>query len=128
VLSQVVGEIRKKERASWTDDPDSLRYVETLERAQKTIFARLPTNARVADRRQKLWIDFVVAPQAAFVAIGAFEMEERGEEVRVVRREVLALPELSRRYVERNQRLIVADSFHVEGAALAKLLGPAPGE
>jgi hypothetical protein len=117
LLSRVVGEIRKKETANWPGSRDAAAYLEALEAVQKTIWSRLPTNQRVADRRQKLWIDFVLAPGAALIGIGAFEMEEKNGEVRVTRFEPLAVLEPSRAYVERNQRLISADSFHTEDAA-----------
>ena len=53
-------------------------------------------------------------------------MEEANGEVRVVRREPLALLELSPDYVRRNLRLITADAFHLEDAAVGPLLGPLP--
>lgn len=117
VLSRVVGEIRKKELANWPGSADAAAYLEALVKVQKTIWSRLPANQRVADRRQKLWIDFVLAPGAALIGIGAFEMEEKNGEVRVVSREPLVILEPSREYVERNQRLIAADSFQVDDAA-----------
>jgi hypothetical protein len=125
VLSRVVGEIRKKELANWPGNPDAERYVAALEQAQKQIWSRLPTNERLADRRQKLWIDFVDAPSAAFVAVGSFEMQETKGEVRVLGREPLALLELSPAYVRRNLRLIAADALHLDDAALAAKLGAA---
>ncbi|HEY8153552.1 MAG TPA: hypothetical protein VII72_05425 [Myxococcota bacterium] len=121
VLSRVVAEIRKKERANWPGNPDAAAYLAALERVQKTIWGRLPADQRAADRRQKLWIEFVLAPGAGFIAIGAFEMEEPGGEVRVLRREPIEILEPSRDYLGRNQRLIAADSFHAEDGA--SLLG-----
>jgi hypothetical protein len=126
VLSRVVGEIRKKELANWPGNSDAARYVEALERVQKQIWSRLPTNQRVSDRRQKLWIDFVVAPGIAFVGLGAFEMKESHAEVRVVSRELLALLEPSPEYVRRNLRLITSDAFHIADTAVDPLLGPLP--
>lgn len=117
VLSRVVGEIRKKELANWPGSPDAASYLEALARVQETIWRRLPRDRRVSDRRQKMWIEFVLAPDAALVALGAFEMEEHDGEVRVVRREPLVVLEPSRDYVSRNQRLIAADSLHGEDAA-----------
>ena len=115
ILSRVVSEIRKKEAANWPPDApghaDAVRYGEALEQVQKQIWERMPRNEAVADRRQKMWIEFVLAPQRALVAIGAFEMEETGGEVKVVKRETLALQEPSREYVERNMRLIEVDAF-----------------
>jgi hypothetical protein len=117
VLSRVVGEIRKKELANWPGSPDAAAYLDTLARVQKTIWSRVPNDVRVSDRRQKMWIEFVLSPGAALIGVGAFEMDEAGVEVRVVSREPLAVLEPSRDYVERNQRLIAADSFHVEETA-----------
>lgn len=126
VLSRVVGEIRKKELANWPGSADAARYVAALEQAQKLIWSRLPTNQRLADRRQKLWIDFVSAPGVAFVAIGAFELEEAQGEVRAVRREPLALLDLAPAYVRRNLALITADAFQLDEAGAVRLLGPLP--
>jgi len=130
LLSRVVGEIRRKELANWPEGPgheDALRYVDALGAVQRTLWGRLRAAEPASDRRQRMWIEFVLAPGASLVAIGgfgAFEMEEPGGELRVPRRETLAVLEPSRDYVRRNMRLIAADSFHVEGAALASLLGP----
>ena len=127
VLSRVVAEIRKKELANWPDDPgrsEALRYVEALAAAQKRIFGELAPKPFGGDRRQKLWIEFLVAPGAALVAIGRFELETGGGEVRVSSRELLAVLEPARDYVARNMRLIAADSFRVEGPQLEALLAP----
>lgn len=127
LLSRVLGEIRRKERANWPGDADAERYVAALESAQQTLFRRLPADPRTGDRRQKLWIDFVLAPGVALIGVGAFEMLEADGELRVVRRETLALLEPARAYVARNQRLIVADSFGLEDAAAERLLAAAGG-
>jgi len=127
LLRRVVGEIRQKELANWPEGPghaDALRYVEALAAAQKQLWGRLLASEPVRDRRQKLWVEFVLTPTASQLAIGAFEMDEEQGEVRVLRRETLAVLEPSRGYVQRNMRLIASDSFHVEGAALASLLEP----
>ena len=116
VGSRVVAEIRKKELANWPGSADVAAYLEALSQVQKTVERRLPTD-RAADRRQKIWIDFVVAPSTAFIAIGAFESTLEDGQLQVVSREPLAVLEPSREYVERNQRLIAADSFHVEDTA-----------
>lgn len=130
VLSRVVAEIRKKELANWPPDQpgrdDALRYVEALESVQKQIWDRLPRSEVARDRRQKLIIDFVLTGSSAVVAIGAFEMDETNGEMRVLQREPLVVFEPSRRYAERNMRLIAADSFHVDEAALGTLLDAMP--
>lgn len=115
VLSRVVAEIRKKEDANWPPGApghdDAVRYGEALSRVQKAIWGRMPRSEAVGDRRQKLWIEFVLAPKRALVAMGAFEMTEAGGEVKVVKRELLETFEPSREYVARNLRLIEADAF-----------------
>jgi len=117
VPSRVIAEIRKKELANWPGSADVAAYLEALSRVQKTVESRLPGEGRGVDRRQKIWIDFVLAPQAAFIAIGSFESDLKSGALEVVSRETLAVLEPSREYVERNQRLIAADSFHVDDAA-----------
>lgn len=117
VPSRVIGEIRKKELANWPGSAEVAAYLEALSQVQKQVESRLPGERRGADRRSKIWIDFVLAPGAAFVAMGSFVSEVKNGKLEVVSRETLAVLEPSRQYVERNQRLIAADSFHVEDAA-----------
>jgi len=127
LLRRVVGEIRQKELANWPEGPgheDALRYVDALAAAQEELWGRLLAGGQVRDRRQKLWVEFVLTPTKSKLSIGAFEMEEEQGEVRVLRRETLAVLDPSREYVRRNMRLIASDSFHVEGAALSSLLEP----
>jgi hypothetical protein len=130
VLGRVVGEIRRKELASWpADQPghaDALRYIETITAVQKQIWDRLPRTESTRDRRQKLVIEFVLSGSSALIAVGSFEMDETEGEVRVLRRELLVVLEPSRHYAERNMRLIVADSFHVGEAELGPLLEAMP--
>ncbi len=130
VLSRVVAEIRKKELANWPQgEPgydDALRYALALESVQKQIWDRLPRSEVVPDRRQKLFIDFVLTASSAVVAIGAFEMDEANGTVRVLRREPLVVFEPSRHYASRNMRLIAADSFDAGEAALGPLLETLP--
>lgn len=127
VLRRVVGEIREKELANWPEGPgreDALAYAGALAAAQKRIWGRLVAEGPPRDRRQKLWIEFVLTPVDARVAIGAFEMDEPAGEVRVRSRETLAVLEPSRDYVARNMLLIAADAFRVDGDALRALLEP----
>jgi len=128
VLSRVVGEIRKKELANWPPGrpghDDALRYLAALDAAREAIWNRLPADVASADRRQKLWIEFVLGPEVAFVALGRFEGSDEGGEIAVTAREPLAVLEPTRDYVAADMRLIAADSFHVEGAALDSLLAP----
>jgi hypothetical protein len=127
LLRRVVGEIRQKELENWPEGPgraDALRYVEALSAVQQQLWGRLLASEPLRDRRQKLWIEFVLTPDTSLVSIGAFEMDEVGGEVRVRRREALAVLEPSRAYVLRNMRLIAADSFQLQGDALRSLLEP----
>lgn len=127
LLRRVVGEIRAKELANWPEEPgraDALRYVDALAAVQEQLWARLSGAPAVRDRRQKMWIEFVLAPDAALVATGALELDEPEGRVRVLRREPLVVLEPSRGYVLRNMRLIAADAFHVDGGALDALLEP----
>ena len=115
ILSRVVAEIRKKEAANWPPGApgheDAERYGAALARVQEQIWDRMPRSETVRDRRQKMWIEFVLSPQRALVAMGPFEMQEAGGEVKVVKREALVVVEPSRDYVERNMRLIEVDAF-----------------
>ena len=86
----------------------------------------MPRTEAVRDRRQKLFVDFVLTADRAVVAIGAFEMSESNGEVRVLRREPLVVFEPSRRYAIRNMRLIAADSFHLPEPELNTLLDALP--
>lgn len=127
VMSRVVGEIRRKELAGWPEDPgraQALRYVEALAAVQQRLWREALARGPAGDRRQKLWIEFLVAPEVALVAIGGFEMETRDGEVRVVTREPIAVLEPPRDWVLRDMRLIAADAFRVEGEALDALLAP----
>lgn len=130
VLGRVVGEIRNKELASWpADQPghaDALRYIEAITAVQKQIWDRMPRTESTRDRRQKMVIEFVLSGSSALIAVGSFEMDETGGEVRVLRREPLVVLEPSRHYAERNMRLIVADSFHVGENELGPLLEAMP--
>ncbi len=130
ILARVVAEIRKKELADWPEGrpghDDALRYAATLASVQKQIWDRLPRDEVGVDRRQKMAIEFVLAKKVAFVAVGAIAIAEDEGELRVVSFEPLAVLEPSRDYVQRNMRLIAADSFHVEGSALDELLASFP--
>jgi hypothetical protein len=128
LLKRVTGEIRAKEAPNWPPDApgrdDSLRYLDALDAAQRTVWSRVPKDDPASDRVQRLWIEFALAKDAAVVAIGTFAGTD--DAVRVRERETLAVLEPSRDYVARNMRLIAADSFHADGAALDALLAELP--
>ena len=130
ILARVVGEIGKKELANWPagqpGHEDALRYVATLDEVQPADLEPQPPDESGADRRQKMRIEFVLAKNAAVVVVGALTTTEESGEVRAVQVEPIQSFEPSRRYAQRNMRLIAADSFQVEGAALDALLAPLP--
>jgi hypothetical protein len=117
VPSRVINEIKKKENANWPGNADSAAYLAALEQVQKMVAGQIPPDGLRGDRRHKIWIDFVAAPEAAFIAIGSFQSSIENGKMVVTSREPLAVVEPSREYVERNQRLIAADSFHVADPA-----------
>jgi hypothetical protein len=130
LLARVVAEIRRKELANWPEGQpghdDALRYVAMLASVQKQIWDRMPRDEAGADRRQKMGIEFVLTKNAARVEVGALTLDESNGDVRVLSFEPIESFEPSRLYVQRNMRLIAADSFHVEGPALDALLQPLP--
>ena len=125
LLRRVVAEIRKKEEPNWPEGhaqrADSLRYLEALEKAQQELWAKTPRLDRNADQRQKLLIEFVLAPGEAAVVLSEHQMRGDGENLKITSRRPIAVLELSRAYVARNMRLIVEDSFKDPAAALAAL-------
>ena len=128
ILKRVVGEIRKKEESNWRPGADghgdAVRYLAALERAQEEIWQSVPKAERVADRRQKLMIEFILTEKVAAVVMSTFEMDEVDGEVRIRARKVLDAFEPSRAYVKRNMRLIVADSFALPAEQLSAFLEP----
>jgi hypothetical protein len=127
LLRRVVREIRQKEMKNWPDGAagheDAVRYVDALERAERTLSARLGGEGS-DDRVRRLLIEFVLTPTQAAVVLSRFESQGEGDDVRVVAHEPLAVLELSRDYVRRNMRLIAADSFAVDGESLDRLVSP----
>ena len=127
IMSRVVAEIRVKALAGWPEPPGrdaALRYVDALAGVQQRLWSALPEDPR-ADRRQRLWIEQVLAPDAAGIAIGSFERAP-GDALRAASRSLEAWLEPDREWLRRDMRLIAADAFRVEGAALDALLAPLP--
>jgi hypothetical protein len=131
LLPRVVAEIRKKEQANWPlgreGDLASARYVGALESVAKRLRDRQPaaagSRAPDVERRLDMLIEFVLDPNTSMVQVGTFVMEDGGAEPRISPRPMFIL-ELPREYVRENMRLIVADSFHVDGAALEAKVAP----
>jgi hypothetical protein len=128
LLRRAVREIRHKEMANWppgaSGHDDAERYVAALERVQQALDERADTS-QSPDRRRRLLIEFVLLPRQAAIVLSRFEsVGDEGADVHVTAREDLAVLEPSRAYVRRNMRLIVGDSFEVQGEALDRLLSP----
>lgn len=127
LLPRVIAEIRTKEEANWPPGrpghDDAVRYVTALEETGAALRRRQPKDPRRAHRRLHLLIEFALSDRQAAVAVSGWERDDAGGLRRV--EPLVALP-LSRDYVRANMRLIAADSFHVEGAALDALLAPLP--
>lgn len=128
ILSRVVAEIEKKETTNWAPpqpgSEDAARYVAALRAAREAVYRNTPRSDPRDTPRQKMLIEFLLRPSTAAVYLGGFDMAEEGGSVRVTGRRPLAVLELSRRYVSRNMRLIVADSFHLPESEVDGLLGP----
>ena len=135
VIERVVAEIRLKEERNWPPDceghADMTRYTTALADAAKAIRAKVgPADARNADdptRRARLLIDFRADAEHADVELAEFDAGDTGAPLEPTARRTLTTLPLSRVYVLRNMRLILADAFHVPESELAKLgpLGPA---
>ncbi len=127
LLARVVGEIRRKELANWPEGSpghaDAVRYVDALERIRDELAqARDP---EAVDRRQCVLIEFVLGDDTGVVLIGDYDAtDDDGPMHLVARRPRITLSDLSRDYVRRNMRLIVADAFDREGDTIDAVLGP----
>lgn len=125
LLRRVVAEIGSKEAANWPADTPggvaSARYVAALEQAVETLAPRPPAGSRQrrARRSVRLFIAFTLDDDTARVTIGRFAPAADG-----IERTPLTTLDLPPDYVRENMRLIVADSFDLEGAALDAALAP----
>jgi hypothetical protein len=127
LLRRVVAEIRKKEMANWPPDrpghADAERYVAALEQVATRLAERQPAN-RKQDRALRVFIDFVLTSDGGLVGVGTYTAESRDGQLRVTESRPMERLVLSRDYVRANMRLIVADSFHLDGAPLDATLAP----
>jgi hypothetical protein len=124
LLRRVVAEIRKKEEPNWPvgrpGHDDSLRYLAALDQVADQIRARRPTDPRRTRRRLHLLIEFALAEKDAAVSISGWRIDDG----HVARIDPIVVLQPSRAYVAANMRLIAADSFQADGAALDTLLAP----
>jgi len=127
LLPRVVAEIRKKEEGNWPPDKpghdDAARYVATLEQVAEQLRSQQPKDPHRTHRRLHLLIEFALDATQAAVAISGWAATDSGA---VRRSEPVVVLQPARHYVRTNMRLIAADSFHVDGAALDALLAPLP--
>lgn len=130
LLARVLAEIRGKEEKNWPDrvpGADGRRaYLDALASARAVLDRRSPGPAWT-DRRQRLLIEFAADDRSATVVVGTFETMPSPGEPGPAAREILASAAVPRSYVLRNQRLILADSFHLDEKDVDRLgpLGPA---
>lgn len=123
ILKRVVAEIRLKEDANWPPEhplrAEAQRFLDALDAAR--VAARRAVPKESSDRRQRVWIEFVRTPERAVVFVGTFTATRGTGDVEIATRTVTATLPLSRTYVERNMRLIVADAQGVAEADVAAI-------
>jgi hypothetical protein len=117
LLRRVIGEIRDKELANWPPDraghKDALAYIKALTESQSELAQRARRRAGRRDRRLRLLIEFSSSPSAVSVTLWDIDVEARGGTFQVTERRPLRSVPVKRAYVDRNMRLILADSFRV---------------
>lgn len=130
LAKRVVAVIRKKEAALWPPGrpghEDSARYAEALERAYRAVERRFREDDSRRNHRRKLLIEFVLSEKEAFVAL--LEPEVQGDlgGIRVLKRRVLEVLPLSRRYTEEDMREIAMDSLGMTRREAEEALKPLP--
>lgn len=127
LLSRVIAEIGKKEEKNWpAGQADTVKYLAALESARETVEKRSPA-AAWDDRRRRLLIEFAADAGSEAVFIGTFRYSKDGSDRTPYDREIFSTLALSRAYVLRNIRLILADSFKTDEKDVDRLgpLGPA---
>lgn len=125
LLPRVVAEIHKKEEANWPagkpGHEDSVRYLAALDQTADQVRSQQPKDPRRTHRRLHLLIEFALSDQAAAVSLSGWQADDAGH---IARRDPIVVLQPSRAYVATNMRLIAADSFKVDGAALDALVAP----
>jgi len=123
ILKRVVAEIRLKEDANWPPEHplrgEAQRFLDALDAARLDARRALPKES--SDRRQRVWLEFVRTPEQVVVFIGTFAAKRETGDVEIAARTVTATLPLSRSYIERNMRLIVADAHGIAETDVAAI-------
>lgn len=124
LLQRVVREIMAKEEANWLPEtagrPDAVKYLETLQAAEKAI-PRPRAGAPGTDRMRRLLIEFRRGAEGGTVLFATLDTQGPRSDLRVRVGDRLAQIDVSRRYAERNMSLIAADAFGVSLAEVDRL-------
>lgn len=127
LLRRVVGEIRDKELANWPPgrlgSDDALAYIKALEEVANEL-VRQARRSQSRDPTLKLLIEFSSSPSDVSVKLWDIDVEKHGDTFRVTSQRKLRDTPVTRTYVDRNMRLIVADSFGISETEAAALLAP----
>ena len=120
-LRRAVQRFTRKERASWPEGDsghdDSQVYIGALEQAKTEVLARFDARVDRDDPKQKMLIEFVLAPDAAFFAIYAPELAGEADDLRIAAKEPLVVREVSRAYAGEEIRRMTESAFRGDADA-----------
>ena len=114
-LRRAIQRFVKKERATWSEGTpgyeDSVAYIAALEQAKTEVLARFEARSDRGDPRQKMLIEFVLAPDTAFFAVYAVEIDGDPQSLEIARKEAIVVHQASRAYVEEEIRRMSESAF-----------------
>jgi hypothetical protein len=115
VIMRVAREIALKEDQGWPETNElrgeSRRYLDALTEAAQAVLHEHARRPELRNEPQKLIIEFVLAPDAAVVALYELPTGEVRDRDRLPERKLVRSLDLDRAYVERNVTLIAEDSL-----------------
>jgi hypothetical protein len=118
VLVRIVREIGLKEDRGWPETnelrAESRRYLDALTEAAQAVLHEHARRPELRDEPQRLVIEFVLAPDAAVVAIYELPADDLRDRDRLPERKLVRSLDLDRAYVERNVTLIAEDSLGMD--------------
>ncbi len=130
VLKRVVREIALKEDRGWPEGSalrdQSRRYVEALEAAAQAVFLEHARRPQLRSERQRLLIEFVLAPHAAVVTLYELPAGTIADRDRLPDKKLVRLLEPPRAYVERNVLLIAQDSLGLSAEDVERAVAAPP--